>query len=86
MEFKEYRSMKVYEQSGYRYKATPTIMLKGQWLKACSFDMGTLITVKCEDGRITITRADEVETGYQDVMENHHVSIAAESCSKYKKY
>ena len=27
------RSVKVYEQSGYQYKATPTIMLKGQWLK-----------------------------------------------------
>lgn len=34
MAFKEYRNMKVYEQSGYHYKATPTIMLKGQWLKA----------------------------------------------------
>ncbi len=29
MAFKEYRNMKVYEQSGYNYKATPTIMLKG---------------------------------------------------------
>ncbi len=33
MAVKEYRKMKVYEQSGYRYKSTPTIMLKGQWLK-----------------------------------------------------
>ena len=26
------RSMKVHAQSGYNYKATPTIILKGQWL------------------------------------------------------
>lgn len=30
MAFKKFRKMKVYEQSGYRYKSTPTIMLKGQ--------------------------------------------------------
>lgn len=27
------RSIKVVSQSGYNYKATPTITLKGQWLK-----------------------------------------------------
>ena len=32
MAFKKIRNMKVYEQSGYHYKSTPTIMLKGQWL------------------------------------------------------
>ena len=58
--FKEYRKMKVYEQSGYRYKSTPTIMLKGQWLRDLGFDEGTPITVKCEGGKLTITRADEV--------------------------
>lgn len=31
--FKERRNMKVYGMSGYNYKPTPTIMLKGQWLK-----------------------------------------------------
>ena len=58
MAFKEYRSMKVYEQCGYHYKATPTITLKGQWLKDCGFDMGTPIDVRCEGGKLTITRAD----------------------------
>ena len=38
--FKEYRKMKVQEQSGYRYKSTPTIMLKGQWLRDIGFDEG----------------------------------------------
>ena len=27
------RSIKVYGQSGYKYRETPTIMLKGMWLK-----------------------------------------------------
>ena len=27
------RSMKVYSQNGRNYKATPTIILKGQWLE-----------------------------------------------------
>ena len=29
---KNKRSVKVYGMSGYKYKTTPTIMLKGQWL------------------------------------------------------
>lgn len=30
-EAKKIRSLKVIEQSGYRYQATPTVMLKGRW-------------------------------------------------------
>lgn len=81
MAFKEYRNMKVYEQSGYHYKATPTIMLKGQWLKECGFDMGTPITVKCEGGRLTITWADEVIVDYGNLAENLSESKVAESMS-----
>lgn len=33
MAVKKCRGMKIYEQSGYHYKATPTITLKGLWLK-----------------------------------------------------
>ncbi len=79
MAFKEYRNMKVYEQSGYNYKATPTIMLKGQWLKDCGFDMGTPITVKCEGGKLTITRADEIIVDYGNITENSPESKVAES-------
>ena len=57
MRIKEYRNMKVYEQSGYQYKPTPVITLKGNWLKECGFDMGTPIIVKCEDDKLTITPA-----------------------------
>jgi len=55
MAYKKYREMKVYEQGGYKYKPTPTITLKGQWLGELGFDIDTPIIVKCEGGRLTIT-------------------------------
>ena len=36
---KQFRSMKVQGLSGYKYKETPTIMLKGQWLKEAGFEV-----------------------------------------------
>ena len=48
------RSVKVYGQSGYKYRETPTIMLKGLWLKEAGFDIGDYISVTCEDGKIVI--------------------------------
>ena len=55
MKNQKIRSMKVHEQSGYNYKATPTIILKGQWLKEMGFEIGDYITVSCEDGKLVIT-------------------------------
>ena len=49
------RSIKVYGQGGYKYHETPTIMLKGMWLKELGFDIGDYISVTCEDGRLVIT-------------------------------
>ena len=37
---KKNRSVKVYGMSGYKYQSTPTIMLKGTWLKELGFDIG----------------------------------------------
>ena len=37
--FKKFRKMKVYNVSGYNYKDTPTIILKGDWLKETGFDI-----------------------------------------------
>ena len=56
MAFKKIRKMKVYEQSGYRYKSTPTIMLKGQWLNELGFSYGTPICVECSGGKLTVLR------------------------------
>lgn len=58
--FKRERKMKVYAQSGYKYKDTATIILKGAWLEECGFEPGTPIRVECEGGRLVITREDEI--------------------------
>ena len=60
MAYKKYRELKVYEASGYQYKRTPSIVLKGQWLSELGFDIGDQIEVKCEDGRLIITKANEI--------------------------
>ena len=60
MAYKKYREMKVYEASGYQYRRTPSIVLKGKWLSELGFDIGEQIEVKCEDGRLVITKANEI--------------------------
>ena len=52
---KKNRSIKVHAQSGYNYKETPAIILKGQWLKELGFDIGDYISVSCENGKLVIT-------------------------------
>ena len=49
------RSIKVVSQSGYNYKATPTITLKGQWLKELGFDIGDYVSISYENGKLVIT-------------------------------
>lgn len=66
------RSVKVYGQSGYKYRETPTIMLKGQWLKEAGFDIGDYISITCEDGKIIITQDAEraaVKAAEEEFME-----------------
>lgn len=60
MAYKEYRDIKVYEASGYQYRRTPSIVLKGKWLAELGVDIGDEITVRCEDGRLIITKANEI--------------------------
>ena len=55
MAFKKLRKMKVYDSSGYNYKSTPSIILKGEWLKESGFEIGSLIQVECENGKLIIT-------------------------------
>ena len=40
MASKKNRKMKVYGTSGYKYKNTPTIILKGIWLEKSGFEIG----------------------------------------------
>ena len=61
MSYKKDRRLKVYETSGPKYKPTPTIMLKGEWLKELGFDCGDCINVECQGGeKLIITKTDEV--------------------------
>ena len=72
------RSIKVYGQSGYKYQETPTIMLKGMWLKESGFEIGDYISVVCEDGKLIITpdteRAD-LEKAEAEIMENERKAM-----------
>ena len=55
MAVKKNRSMKVVSQSGYNYRETPTIILKGLWLAEAGFQIGDYVSVSCEEGRLVIT-------------------------------
>ena len=67
-EAKTTRNLKVIEQSGYRYQAAPTVMLKGKWLSEFGFDIGIHVKVECEDGRLIITKEEAVEEIVQPVF------------------
>ncbi len=58
MAYKKNRTLKVYEQSGYKYKPIPTIMLRGQWLAELNFQIGDNISVSCEEGKLVITKTE----------------------------
>ena len=85
MAFKKFRNMKVYEQSGYNYKAIPTIMMKGEWLREIGFDCGTGIMVECEDGKLTITKVKPEENVYSEEMKATALSKVAEEKKAYGK-
>jgi len=53
------RQLKVVEQSGYKYKPTPTIILKGQWLREFGFVPGEIVEVYCESGKLYIAAMSE---------------------------
>lgn len=61
MRVKNNRPMKVYETSGYQYKSTPTIIMKGQCLEQFGFGAGEKINVRCEEGKLTVTRIADTE-------------------------
>ncbi len=56
MDNKKYRELKVVEQAGYHYKPTPTIILKGQWLKDFGFEIGEKVAIMCEHNQLVISK------------------------------
>lgn len=49
------RVLKVYGMSGYNYKDTPTIVMKGKWLEELGFKVGQYYNADCQNGKISIT-------------------------------
>lgn len=58
MNDKKIRKLKVYGQSGYHYKETPTIILKGQWLQQAGFNIGDEIVITVTDGKALIEKKE----------------------------
>ena len=57
------RKLKVYKQSmsGSSYTQVPTIILKGQWLKAAGFEAGQYVEVVCEGNKIILSKTTALE-------------------------
>ena len=83
MAFKKFRKMKVYNVSGYNYKDTPTIILKGDWLKETGFEIGSLIQVEFENGKVIITPREPEEVEYHAPCGK--CMMVAEDCKWYGK-
>lgn len=73
----EERKITVYKGSTKDYTPVPRITLQGQWLDSIGFSIGEKLTVKCEQGRLTIEKS---ETG----TENIEIGMVAELAVKYK--
>lgn len=70
---KSVRNMKVCGQSGYQYKTIPSIMLK-DW----GFEIDDAIVVKCEDGKLVISKAEDEQREFARVSQ-----MVAEGVKKY---
>lgn len=78
---KNKRALKVCEQSGYRYKPTPALMLKGAWLEEWGFTSNMPVTVQCEEGKLIITPREE--ESYIDMFEEQMACAIAEEKGRY---
>ena len=79
---KNMRTVKIYGMSGYKYQATPTIMLKGKWLEELGFEIGDYIIVSCEDGRIIITP----DTERAALAKAEHVKLTVDMAIKLRSH
>lgn len=78
---KNNRTLKVLEQSGYKYKPTPTLMLKGAWLEEWGFTANMPVTVQCEEGKLVITPREE--DSYIDAFEEQMACMVAEKKGRF---
>ena len=90
---KKSRSLKVLSQSGSKYRETPTIQLKGQWLKELGFNIGDYISISCENGKLIITpdaekaAMKEAEAAFMErEMKSLNKRLAAEKKRLHAQY
>lgn len=57
----EERKLTVYNGRGAFKEAPPQILLQGKWLEKAGFSAGDKITVKCQQGQLTITKDETRE-------------------------
>lgn len=57
------RKLKIYSQSmgGGNYTQVPTVVLKGQWLKAAGFEIGDYLEIGCDGDKITLIKTTPPE-------------------------
>lgn len=81
------RKLKVYEQSmgGGNYTQVPTIILKGQWLKAAGFAAGEYVEVVCEGDKITLTKTTPPEATSKKSIEDKIKDLDPEQRKKLEK-
>lgn len=80
----EKRKLKVYETNDKNYIPTPTIILKGKWLEKYGFDMNTLISVNCEEKRITIEPRDPDPIMVDETMDGFLKSLSKKKLRSLK--
>lgn len=56
------RKMTVHATSGYQYKDTATLQLKGAYLPAFGFNIGDQVTVHLEEKKIIIIPAEKTQS------------------------
>ena len=66
------RKLKVYEQtmSGSSYTQVPTIILKGQWLKAAGFEAGQYVEGVSEGDKNTLSKTTAQEPSTKKSLED----------------
>ena len=70
---KEYRELTVGYVNDYGSDSYPMVRMKGAWLRDLGFNPGDPILVKCEDGQITITKNEAL----QSLKKEEEAQIAA---------
>lgn len=71
---KEYRELTVSEATNYGRKTAPMLRIQGHWFQELGFNIGDPVLVQCEDGKIIITRNEEL----QKARDEEKLQLAAE--------